>query len=93
MPKYNKITHILEKIIFYCGQIHKTAERFGNTREAFSADFAYQSACAIKFEIEEETIIPYFFDVIAYPVIKNEKLKEHIDNKGIILLNKTKEAV
>jgi len=49
-------------------------------------------ACAIKFEIEEETIIPYFFDVVAYPVIKNEKLKEHINRKGIILLNKTKEA-
>jgi len=49
-------------------------------------------ACAIKFEIEEETIIPYFFDVIAYQVIKNEKLKEHIDKKSIILWNKTKEG-
>jgi len=47
MPKYNKTIHILERIVFYCGQIQKTAERFGNTSDAFSTDFAYQSACAM----------------------------------------------
>jgi len=46
-------------------------------------------ASAIKFEIEEETVIPYFFDVVAYPVIKNQELKEHINTKGVILWERT----
>jgi len=71
----------------------------GNHKKASDVDIAIFGkdvnagvASAIKFEIEEETVIPYFFDVVAYPVIKNEKLKEHIDTKGVILWEKTKEA-
>ena len=48
-------------------------------------------AGAIKFEIEEETIIPYFFDFVAYPLIQNQKLKEHINTKGVTLWERTNE--
>jgi len=49
-------------------------------------------AGAVKYEIEEETVIPYFFDVVAYSVIKNQKLKEHINTKGITLWERTNEV-
>jgi len=29
--------------------------------------------------LEEETLLPYKFDLLAYDEIKNERLKEHID--------------
>lgn len=32
--------------------------------------------------------LPYFFDIINYNVISNEKLKEHIDNEGKIIYEK-----
>lgn len=32
--------------------------------------------------------LPYFFDIINYQVISNEKLKEHIDNEGKIIYTK-----
>ena len=47
MPKYDKRISILEKIIRYCEQIHKTTERFGRTYETFHGDFDYQNACAM----------------------------------------------
>jgi len=47
MPKYNKTAHILERIVFYCKQINVATERFGNTCDAFSIDFAYQNVCGM----------------------------------------------
>lgn len=44
------------------------------------------SICShIHFELEEETLLPYFFDITDYQSIKNEKLKEHIDRVGKII--------
>ena len=35
--------------------------------------------------LEEETLLPYKFDLLAYDEIKNEKLKEHIDRVAGVL--------
>ncbi|NLY89145.1 MAG: nucleotidyltransferase domain-containing protein [Firmicutes bacterium] len=45
-------------------------------------------AAKMKFDIEEDTYLPFFFDFVAYPMIKNKELKEHIDAKGIVLYRK-----
>jgi molybdenum cofactor synthesis domain-containing protein len=39
----------------------------------------------IKFDIEEDTYLPFFFDIVAYSKITNAALKAHIDSKGIVL--------
>ncbi len=36
--------------------------------------------------LEEETPLPYFFDVINYRTIKNQALIEHIDRVGVKIL-------
>jgi predicted nucleotidyltransferase len=36
----------------------------------------------IRWILEEETLMPYFFDVINYEAISEQKLKEHIDKHG-----------
>ena len=51
MPKYDKRISILEKVIRYCEQIHKTKERFGRTYETLHGDFDYQNAYTIKTNI------------------------------------------
>jgi uncharacterized protein len=38
--------------------------------------------------LEEETLLPYFFDVIAYEEINNPALKEHIDDYGKAIYKK-----
>ena len=42
-------------------------------------------AATIKFDLEEDTFLPFFFDVLAYPSLTNAALIEHIDNKGVRL--------
>jgi predicted nucleotidyltransferase len=39
----------------------------------------------IRFLLNEELPIPFFFDIIHYEKIVNEKLKEHVDRVGIRL--------
>ena len=47
MPKYDKCTVIIEKIIRYCEELDTLSKRFGESYKAFSEDFAYQRACAM----------------------------------------------
>jgi uncharacterized protein len=42
----------------------------------------------IKRRLEEETHIPYFFDVIHYETIQNQHLKQHIDRVGKVVYRK-----
>jgi predicted nucleotidyltransferase len=45
-------------------------------------------AARLKFDIEEDTYLPYFFDFVAYPTITREALKAHIDGKGVCIYRK-----
>lgn len=36
----------------------------------------------LKYQIEEETTLPYFFDILIYDFIENKELKHHIDRHG-----------
>jgi len=47
------------------------------------ADFLL--AAHIKSELEEETYLPFFFDVIDYNSIENPALKAHIQKFGVVL--------
>ena len=42
-------------------------------------------AAAVKFEIEEETYLPFFVDTVAYPTITNENFKQRIDAQSVIV--------
>ena len=45
-------------------------------------------AAIIKDHLEEETYLPFFFDIIAYNSIKSPELKEHIQTKGKTLFKR-----
>lgn len=64
-------------------------------KEASDVDIALKGdrvtaslAAKLKFEIEEDTYLPFFFDFVAYPTITNEALKGHIDTQGIVIYRK-----
>ncbi len=40
-------------------------------------------------KLNEEYPIPYFFDVLNYNGISNKELKDHIDEKGIVIYNRS----
>ena len=60
----------------------------GNYKDGSDVDIALKGqvshsiAVTIQHELEEETYLPFFFDVVAYGAISNEKLTKHIDMYG-----------
>jgi hypothetical protein len=42
----------------------------------------------IKDHLEEETYLPFFFDVVVYDGVESEELKRHIDTKGKVLVDR-----
>jgi predicted nucleotidyltransferase len=81
----------VEKVVLFGSRATGTYKKASDVDIAlFGKNVSAGLACAVKFEIEEETAIPYFFDIVAYPLIKNEKLKEHIDTKGVVLWERDK---
>jgi type I restriction enzyme S subunit len=64
-------------------------------KEASDVDIALKGekvnaalAAKLKFVFEEDTYLPFFFDFVAYPTITNEKLKVHIEKKGVVIYRK-----
>jgi predicted nucleotidyltransferase len=66
----------------------------GNNKKASDVDLAIfgkniTSATAIRLRslLNEELPLPYFFDVVVYEKIANDKLKRHIDEHGVTLFS------
>ena len=79
----------VEKIVLF------GSRAMGNYKKASDVDIAlfgenvnWGIACSIKYKVEDETTIPYFFDSVAYNTIKNDALKEHINTEGVVLWKK-----
>lgn len=43
--------------------------------------------------LNEETSMPYKFDVLNYETITNNELKEHIDRIGLVIYNKNNSSI
>jgi len=97
--KYGLSEDQLREIIDFIKQYPEVEEAvlFGSRaidtyKEASDVDIALKGekvtaslAAQLKFDIEEDTYLPFFFDFIAYPTITNEALREHIDKKGVVI--------
>jgi predicted nucleotidyltransferase len=90
-----QITEITDFIARY-PQVEKAAlfgsRAIGSYKPASDVDIALFGSqvnaalgAVIKYDIEEDTYLPFFFDIVAYPKITNAALREHIDSKGIVL--------
>jgi len=77
-----KFPEIRQAIIF-------GSRAMGNYKEASDVDIAlkgdttFSLAAKVKYELEEETYLPFFFDVLPYEKSNHVKLKAHIDQYGI----------
>lgn len=91
------ICFILEKF----SQIEKTlifgSRAKGNFKKWSDVDLSIigkeitnELVAEINYFLNEETYLPYKFDVIHYEKVKNIDLKEHIDRMGIVFYEKLK---
>ncbi|MBY0245622.1 MAG: nucleotidyltransferase domain-containing protein [Sphingobacteriaceae bacterium] len=51
---------------------------------ALKGNISFRNIADCKFMLDEETILPYMFDVLDYNTLKNEELKQHIDRVGVV---------
>jgi len=100
--KYGLSEKQLEEITAFIAQYPEveTAVLFGSRalgtfREASDVDIALQGegvsfalAAKMKFNIEEDSYLPFMFDFVAYPTITNEALRKHIDTKGVVIFRR-----
>lgn len=63
----------------------------GNFKKASDVDLAIigknitsQMVVQLRSLLNEELPLPYFFDVVVYEKITNDKLKRHIDEHGVV---------
>lgn len=72
----------------------------GNYKNGSDVDIAlkgkqltFMIAARINSILNEETSMPYKFDVLNYETITNNELKEHIDRVGIVIYNKNNPSI
>jgi predicted nucleotidyltransferase len=68
-------------------------------KEASDVDIAilgekvdFSLALSIKNELEEETYLPFFFDMVAFNTIDNPSLKEHIEKHSQVIYQRKSES-
>jgi len=77
-------------------EIEKTivfgSRAMGNSKKASDVDLAIvgknitaKTVIRLRSQLNEELPLPYFFDVVVYEKIANEKLKQHINEHGLAL--------
>jgi len=66
---------------------HKKASDVDIAIKGKNADWSL--ALSIKDHLEEETYLPFFFDVVAYSSITNAEFKKQIQSKGRILYRRS----
>ncbi|MCX7998542.1 MAG: nucleotidyltransferase domain-containing protein [Leptospiraceae bacterium] len=58
----------------------------------FGEQADWKLASQLKLDIEEETYLPYFFDIVSYNSIQEKNLKEEIDKKGVSIYERKKDS-
>lgn len=105
--KYGLSDNQLQEIIDFIAQNHDVEEAviFGSRaidtfKEASDIDIALKGekvnhalVAKMKFNIEEDSYLPFFFDFVAYPTITNEELRKHIDTKGVAIYRKGEDSM
>lgn len=88
----NKIKEIIseytdvQEIILYGSRAKNTNKKYSDIDIALKGkNISYNITLDIKHRLEEETYIPYFFDVINYNTINSQELIKEIDKYGIKL--------
>ena len=76
----------VEEAILFGSRAMGTFKRASDVDIALKGDRVTNGlAAALQADFEEDTSLPFFFDIAAYPAIRNKAFLEHIDSKGITL--------
>jgi len=73
----------LEEVLLYGSRAMGNFKRGSDVDLAIKGENVTDQVCnRLHYQLNEETLLPYFFDVTNYAQISNPALKEHIDHEG-----------
>jgi len=76
----------IEEAVLFGSRAMDTFKEASDIDLAIKGDsFDFFMANSLKSRLEDETDIPFFFDIIAYTSIKSEELRRHIREKGVVI--------
>ena len=75
----------INEVILFGSRALGTHKKSSDIDLAIKGKVDINTLSKLKYTLEEDTILPYFFDVVIYDNIKNIELKNHIDEFGISL--------
>ncbi len=79
--KFNK----LEEIILFGSRALGTHKKASDIDLAIKGDVDINTLAKLKYTLEEDTLLPYFFDIVIYDNLENEELRKHIDEFGKVI--------
>ena len=72
----------LEEVILFGSRALGSNKRASDIDLAIKGDININTLSKIKYILEEDTLLPYFFDVVIYNNLENVELKNYIDKYG-----------
>ncbi len=79
----------IDEVVLFGSRTIDTFKEASDIDLAIKGDlFDRFKANSLKSRLEDETNIPFFFNIVAYKSIKSEELKQHIRDKGIVVYRK-----
>ena len=79
----------LKKVVLFGSRSNQSFQPYSDVDLAIVCDKdAFNTVCSLKYKLEEETQLPYFFDVIDLNKISSPELKKHISIYGKVIYGK-----
>ncbi len=78
----------VQRAVIFGSRAKGTASRGSDVDIALFGENIEDATSKIHYQLEEETLLPYFFDVLDYQQIENADLKAHIDRVGQVLFER-----
>jgi len=75
----------INEVILFGSRALGTHKKSSDIDLAIKGKVNINTLSKLKYTLEEETILPYFFDVIIYDNLENQELKKHIDEFGVFI--------
>lgn len=78
----------IKTVIIFGSRATDSYKKGSDVDFALLGDIDFDVVAKVKYHLEEETTLPYFFDVVDYAALKNKELKQQIDKNGKIFYAK-----